>query len=209
MNPLLILVAATAIGVEAGWEPLPEGGHRYTIQIEPELVRRLESGEDLVSEVPPQIDVRSFRITLGSGALARIDGPPSPQATAQTEPPSEPAPNDALAAPDGPAIDAAADNTAAVPASFDGAAADAQPLAATPPERAAEPQLHSAEKPELKAQPGANGSAPLDEPWIPLLVAVGFLAASLGANLYLGWVAWDARSRYRSAVARLRNTATA
>ncbi len=189
MNPLLILVAATAIGVEAGWEPLADGGHLYTIQIEPELVRTLQSGNDLVSEVPAQVHVRSFRITLGTGALARIDG--------------------ALPTEVAPAVDSGTGGALEVPASFDESAGGARPLAESGPETGGEPQPRSAEKPQLDANPVPSGGVEPTEPWVPLLVAVALLAASLGANLYLGWVAWDARGQYRNAVAKLRTAASA
>jgi hypothetical protein len=41
-------------------------------------------------------------------------------------------------------------------------------------------------------------------PWTPLVVTIVLLACSLGGNIFLGWIAADARARYRSAVAKLR-----
>jgi hypothetical protein len=68
MTTLVLLLAASSVGIEAGWKPLATGGHEYTVQIEPELVRLLETGNDLVSEVPPEIHVRSLRITVQAKA---------------------------------------------------------------------------------------------------------------------------------------------
>ncbi len=258
MTHLIVVLAATALGVEAGWTPLPDGGHQYTIQIEPALVSQLRDGNDLISEVPPHVDVRRFRITVGSGAVARIDGPqpdnvaqPAPPADAPeepaVEPPAEnffagpPADNDPLgetppadpfdnaltvpAMPDetteqpdtvppeataSPAADTPSD---AMPANFDADGADAQPLAvaepasdpveaSTPPRGgddsagASEPsdakgQAHSAEKPRLEGD-----VVPGEKPWMPFAIAAVLLALSLGANFYLGWIAWDWRGRY-------------
>ena len=205
MNPLFVLVAVTAVGVEAGWEPLPEGGYQYTIQIEPELVARLQSGSDLVSDVPSHVDVRSFRVTLGSGALARIDSAPAGGAAAVVDDRTRPEGDDAVAAQAGPAIAPGADDAGSVPASFEQSPGGAQPLGDDAPRVADEPLPHSAEKPRLDAQPGEPGG---DEPWIPFLVAVGLLAVSLGTNFFLGWVAWGARNRYRDAISKFGGAAT-
>ena len=72
MTSWVLLLAASSVGIEAGWKPLATGGHEYTVQIEPELVRLLETGNDLVSEVPAEIHVRSLRITVGKGGVARL-----------------------------------------------------------------------------------------------------------------------------------------
>src|SRR5471032_1834852 len=76
MTPLMVLIVTAAVGIEVGWQPLADGGHEYTIQIEPQLLRTLEHN-DITSEVPSQVNVRRFRITLGSGKLSRIDGEPA------------------------------------------------------------------------------------------------------------------------------------
>ncbi len=44
-------------------------------------------------------------------------------------------------------------------------------------------------------------------PWLPLVAAVVLLGCSLGGNIYLAWIAWDARNRYRNTVAKLRGAA--
>jgi hypothetical protein len=248
MTHIMVLLAATALGVEAGWQPLPQGGHEYTIQIEPSLVNLLQSGNDIVSEVPAQVDVRRFRIKLGSGKLARIDGPSGAPVAEASPPPAHPAdavakestaplwndesdqtptfgsteeakaPSDeSLAMPDLPppptddtASPSPAPSEPAMPANFQEPPADAQPLAdpsaspAAPSSAAQAPvstddaQSHDTQKPAL----ASGGDA--EKPWLPLLLVIVFLACSLGANLYLGWIAYDARHRYRDALARVR-----
>ncbi|MEX2114627.1 MAG: hypothetical protein WD845_15645 [Pirellulales bacterium] len=242
-------MAASTLGVEAGWQPLPEGGHEYTIQIEPSLVRLLESGNDVVSEVPSQIDVRRFRIKLGTGELSRIDGPPraaaddslaapampptdaathtpaeddlaapwpgaqpaeepagrSPTATAPADesfalPAAEiPPGDDALDLPAPETSPSAAKGEPAVPARFEQPAADAQPLDGQGATTGAVPRNHDTQRPSLD-----SGAGEPQRPWLPLLLVVVFLACSLGANFYLGWMFWDARQRLRGALARVR-----
>jgi len=110
MNSLSVLVLAAALGVEAGWQPLPEGGHEYTIQLEPQLLGLLaKGGEEIVSEVPPGLDVRRYRITVGTGKLARDNGPQADPLA--TDPPAARQP----AAAEAPPARGAADRVATAP----------------------------------------------------------------------------------------------
>lgn len=55
--------------------------------------------------------------------------------------------------------------------------------------------------------PGSQPTTAEDElPWLPLLVVSVTLAASLGANLFLGWSYADARHRYRALVRKTTDT---
>lgn len=73
MNGIAVLVTLAAIGVDYGWQPLSDGQLEYIIQIEPALLDGLKSGEEIVSEIPPQArGVRKFRIRVGTGAVPRI-----------------------------------------------------------------------------------------------------------------------------------------
>lgn len=71
MNAVLLMAATTLVGIDVGYQPLPEGGVEYIIQIEPQLLDRLAKGEDLESAVPPELDVRRYRITVGNAILPR------------------------------------------------------------------------------------------------------------------------------------------
>jgi hypothetical protein len=217
MTPLMVLIATAAVGIEVGWQPLPEGGHEYTIQIEPQLLRTLET-HDITSEVPPQLNVRRYRITLGSGKLSRIDGAPTqsleqPQeqptlAAGQENPIESPSPDaadesrepkehpNALTVEPEPSTDHPTAAGAHIPANFTESPRHAKQLENKPVGFDSEPQGRSAEKPTLSADPS--------RPWLPFLIAAVLLSCSLGANIYLGWIAWDARSRYRNVVATLR-----
>jgi len=69
----IVGLAVAVLGIDVGWQPLPEGGVQYLIQIEPHMLDTLRSGEPLQSDVPPQVarDVRAYRISVGSGPLPR------------------------------------------------------------------------------------------------------------------------------------------
>jgi hypothetical protein len=71
-----------------------------------------------------------------------------------------------------------------------------------PPPKAApphdEPQgTAAAGKPQPKATAEVQTEQPA-RPWLPLSFAIFGLFASLGANGFLGWIAWDSRRRYRA-----------
>ncbi len=194
MTALMVLIATAAIGVEVGWQPLAGGGHEYTVQIEPELLRTLEHN-DITSEVPPQVDVREIRITLGTGKLARIDGEraarQAPQASEPETPIESGSPHLAnesvetepstgqrtpYAAPPG---------GADMPAQFTEPTKHPKQLGHTTPGQDAEAHGRNTEKPTLPDEVG--------RPWLPFLIAAVLLSCSLGANVYLAWIAWDAQ----------------
>jgi hypothetical protein len=246
MSALVVLVTSAALGIEVGWEPLAGGGHEYTIQIEPQLLDVLKRGkEEIFSEVPPEIDVRRYRIRVGTGTLPRDAGdPPAAKPDRDLQPPpakADPvdvAPVETAPPPDRSEIPPpqptdAGPTPAETPPSFpttgdpfDGKspvvpdapreARDAPPPAKLPPDSeasgpiqttfdahpsndAADPAARESQKPSLPKDVG--------KPWSVLVASVALLCCSLGANLYLGWIAWDARTRYRNAVAKLHTAA--
>jgi hypothetical protein len=71
MLPQLAFLAVAAFGIDAGWEPLDGGGVVYIIQIEPDQLDRLKSYDDLLSDMPKDLDVRQVKITIGTGKLPR------------------------------------------------------------------------------------------------------------------------------------------
>jgi hypothetical protein len=105
---LIALIPLTAGAVEFGWQALPDGGIEYLVQIEPDLLNSFIS-DGFTSEIPASLqrDMRSIRITVGSGKLPNqgdVTGP-KPSAvesnggTAATS--SVMAPSRSAAAPDG------------------------------------------------------------------------------------------------------------
>jgi hypothetical protein len=308
MNALVVLLATTALGIEVGWEPLPGGGHEYTLQIEPQLLKVLEGGqEEIFSEVPAGVDVRRYRIVVGVGKLRRdygpleseIEPPPataampgsapgataapqaapyqplSPEAAGSTATPAEDpyhAPSAAPAEPQSstdleavpPVAEPAApdfglptpnareaENPATAPSGGTHAPGEsnspaddlwhnsaeqpvsegqAEQITVGPPvtDQAAHPpaKLPESQDPSEPIRPAtfedpkdANSGVvetgrpelpntePQSQPWTPLVVTMVLLACSLGGNIFLGWIAADARARYRNAVAKFRGAA--
>jgi hypothetical protein len=76
MECALVVLAAAAMGVTFGWEPVDDGsaGVEYVVQLEPELVDVLQRGDSVPIEsyVPADIGpVRKVRIVVGQGDLPR------------------------------------------------------------------------------------------------------------------------------------------
>lgn len=84
-----LLLATLAVGIDTGYEPTPEGGLEYIIQIPPDLLQTLKPGEAITSEMPADIQgVQRYRIQVGTGRLPRIHAPEAVQTSAQTPIPS-------------------------------------------------------------------------------------------------------------------------
>lgn len=71
MLPQIALIAVAAFGIDAGWEPLESGGVVYIIQIPPDQLDRLKNTDDLLSDMPKDLDVRQVKITIGTKELPR------------------------------------------------------------------------------------------------------------------------------------------
>ena len=126
MNTLTICIAAAALGINVGWQRLPEGGMEYIIQFDPQSLDALRAGQPIQSDVPPGAgEVRSYRIIVGTEKLRRDVPPEKPK-----PPPPEPT-----------------------------------------------------------------------QPRLPMTLTLFGLFASLGANVFLGWVALGLRRRCRERIA--------
>ncbi len=153
MYSLLVCLAATTMGIDYGWQQMPDGGGmQYIIQLDPQNLDALRDGQAIESDVPSAAgQVRSYRIVVGRKKLPQDTPPPS-------LPPVTPGAAKPLAEHRATFIEPP--TTAASPPS--------------PPAKTAEPEK-------------------VEKPWLPLTLTLLGLFASLGGNLYLGWIAWDAR----------------
>ena len=207
-------IAAVLLGIDAGWQPLPEGGLLYLIQIEPELLETLKSGQPIESDFPSYVkDVRGFRITVGTRELPRVlppagaDSPGSAAATRE-QPPTDPFLPPPAAPSNWPGLSGEPPSLRQPGAESPGAPNVIQPAPDSkridaqeagylerPP---AAPKGESKSPSEQEAEREKTQQNVAGKPWTALIVALFTLFGSLGANLYLGWITWNARSRYRS-----------
>ena len=67
------------MGAEVGWQPLPEGGVEYIIEISPGAVDSLVSGQAIQSDIPPAVlrEIRSYRIIVGNQKAAATTAAPA------------------------------------------------------------------------------------------------------------------------------------
>ncbi|MBX7073976.1 MAG: hypothetical protein K1X71_12585 [Pirellulales bacterium] len=213
-----VFFALTLVGVDAGWQPLSGGGYEYIIQIEPASIAALQAGQAIVSDVPAALgDIRSYRIQVGVGALPRETAPPDSQ------PKSPPADDPPVVTP-APGSDHAAQLAGVAiadeppPASANNPAPDESPtrrVAGFRPENTAPSSDTPSAAVDTSTTPAPAASTFVVQashwvknladrrPWFALL-GLGLLLFSIGVNLFLTWVTWEARSQYRALARRLR-----
>jgi hypothetical protein len=219
----ILSVAAVLVGIDVGWRPLPEGGVEYLIQIEPELLETLESGSAVESDIPPSVTgVRAYRITVGAGELPRELPEPEAQpfepGANPDAPEAQPGAAGASRLPGDlsgvlPPLDRGALEPAEKEPSRLGASS---PLSGFPlpphrlePDPGSQPiatqtaalvdQAETEPTPDTKPKTGQKTSPKeTAKPWMPFTLVLFGLFASLGGNVFLGWVAYESRSRYRA-----------
>ncbi len=200
MNGLAILVVAATLGVDYSWQYADDGKLEYLIQLEPSLVRSMENGLTVTSEIEPQLrGVRRFRISVGTGSLPRD----AIRHVSAEEPLS---PGDRIGRLDQPQL-----HGNDPPPGAKGEPNHVHPNGGTPIEQAAaKPADSSAESPSDNPPDKStkDDSAALDDtdattnsPWF--VGAIIALCASLGVNFYQGWNLKSARRRYFQLVDRL------
>ena len=195
----ILLLAASAVGSNYGWEPLPEGGMKYIFQFDlKELEDAQKAGAELGSEIPSKVgDVRAISIRLGSGPLPQIDAPLNKDLKF---PPADSANREKLT-PDRAAQvgrDAKPQNSAGPPPLLNNPSAKLLASQAGYNEPA-EPSKASKESKTAAIAPPAGEPA---KPWWPLTGVSLALRASLGGNAYLLWIFAELRKRYRAVLAK-------
>ena len=182
MHTFMLCVATTVLGIEVGWQRLPEGGMQYIIQLEPQTLDALRAGETIESDIPPAAgEIRSYRLIVGKKSLPR-ETPLLPPAT-----PKLPEPKAADRPPPAPRTHALTPDpgSRSLPAVYN-----------------AEPPRAAAAQPQPKP-PAETPAATPAAPWLPLtftpLRTVRFLRRERVSLLgYLGCpaaVAEDARGK--------------
>jgi hypothetical protein len=212
MFPMILCLAAAALGFDVGWQPRPQGGIEYVIQLSLPAVEALRAGEMIQSDIPPEVkDVRAFRLAVGSGRLPH-ELPTTaamPPTDALLPPPTAPTidPNVADVSPIGPVEGPSKASPRAAPQPLppgvagrpipEHAAAFVQAAGET---AQASPLLAEKQATSEKQPTSAQSPPPESRPWLLLTCVSLGLFASLGGNLYLGWITWDVQRRYRAIV---------
>jgi hypothetical protein len=202
MSGIATCLAALLLGIDIGYQPSPQGGAEYIIQIEPGTLQALNPGEEMESCIPAEardIHPRRIRVVIGNQKLPK-------------EIPVKAA-GGGVAGREGPAALTPAGRTAPAGPAFDllhgvpGSKAGQISPAPFPPDPNAKPAVYlepSGGGSKAEPQPAAAGPTATHEaekPWLPFWGLLLGLGASLAGNVYLGWVFWDARRSYeRSAI---------
>jgi hypothetical protein len=78
MNGFSLLLAALTMGVDYGWQPTSDGQMEYIVQIEPVTLIAMREGQEVVSQIDPQMrNSRRFRIHVGTEMVPRRGNPPA------------------------------------------------------------------------------------------------------------------------------------
>jgi len=210
----LFCLAATVLGIDVGWQRLPEGGLQYLIQIEPEMLETLKGGEPIESDIPTRVrDIRGYRITVGKGPLpkeeppAEAPGAPGPS-TAAAKVPADPFFGSRVAPFSQPAGPLAAAPAATEPAPVPGLAPMPRTLAPDPSVRplAEQPAAFVQSSGEVTSGAGektaVEASPESSRPWWYFAFALAALGGSMTWNAYLLALLREARRRYRGLLDR-------
>ncbi len=210
MNAIALAVACT-MGIDVGWQPVEDGpGVEYILQLDAESLEVLQGGEMFVSDIPAQVkDVRRLQISFGTRKLPRrLPKQISPPPLAAGEPgrftPEEGSQPLVPAADSGTQLVAGAEpapGKARKPA-------EGSKLLATESGSSLDALMNTKGTGGSDARSASKEPLPLAEgaverPWVPLVGAVLGLFGSLGANVFLGWLWFGERTRYRKALARM------
>lgn len=213
MMPTTLFLAASLLGVDAGWQPISDHEMEYIIQIEPELLETLKAGKPLTSEIPAHLyGVRRYRIVVGRESLPRIEQAPDRRegtdAVTHTGPtPVELSPGELGGNPSPPTVTSRAGQLSP-PHSYSVDPGVPSPIERASHESAEEDRMRLVTEPapaKPKQDVPQNGKTRLvsqtaTRPWLPLVLCLVSLCLSIGGNLYLGWITWDTRHRYQRLV---------
>ncbi len=168
MSGTVLAATVLALGISTGWEKLPDGGYQYIIQIEPEALDSLKSKKAIYSDILPSLrGIRSYEIRIGTDPLPHDGTPPPESAVVNTMAPPKPLSPD----PTGRPVGSQPEQTAVF---LENAPGESGPTATAP----------------------APDKEP-EKPWPVFMLVLAGLLGSVSGNLYLGWITWETRSRYR------------
>ncbi len=174
MGSSIVGLALLLTGINVGWEKTGDGGYVYIIQIEPETLDALKAGLPIESHLEPRFrGIRSYRIVVGKGEVPREGMPDMPEKpTPKPFPITEPA--------------------------------EASPLKSAGKGDSGAQQTAFYQGTEAAKATPEPGPVPDEEskPWKPLVIVLALLLGSISGNLYLGWITWDTRGRYRRLLRR-------
>jgi hypothetical protein len=163
-----LLIAAATIGIDGGWQPLPEGGMEYIIQIDPDTLKTLQPGEELSCDVPTDLGpFKRYRLRIGTAPLP-YESPPVEERSPSAELPDPGIPR---------------------PLAVPGESPSTPERLAVYNEKEPSPSPVP-ESPDPSQEPDAR-------PWMPFTLALAGFFGAFGGMLYTGWIAWDYRRRYR------------
>ncbi|HWA97871.1 MAG TPA: hypothetical protein VG713_05240 [Pirellulales bacterium] len=187
MNSAALLIALSTVGIDYGWEPVEGGGIEYIVRIDERMFESMRRGGVVSSDLPPVAGgIRGYRVVVGDVPLPH-EGEPLPQVQPQ---PSAAEAGPVLAPPQGNSATPAA--TPEPPKTF----VPPTESVANAPTKVIAPKLSVDEPTSPSDVLPKKQEANSDHPWVPLMLTLLGLFASVGGNVYLAVVTWGQRSRF-------------
>lgn len=206
----LICLAAAVLGIDVGWQRMPEGGLQYLIQIKPEMLDTLKAGEPIESDIPPTLrDIRGYRITVGNRTLPRdtpiAAGSPQPPASGEFRFGGSAGQSIAVGPPSATPYPTSPAPSQFMPMPRTLSPEPGKPLAEQPAsfvQSSATAVLPNPAKTDAKAAAAPATDDKANRLWSYLTGSLVALCGSLAWNGYLLWMLREARRRYRSMLDR-------
>lgn len=203
MTNLLVLVAATGIGIDFGWETVAGGGKQYYLRLDRETVDSLLAGENITSELPESLsDVRSVVLTTIDALPNEGKEPPRAIVAIQPGPRDD---YEEWESDDGEVELVSAHGGTKSGRGKDHKSKDDEADGADAEKGDAEKTTGKIQEREPPSPSDVNHSREAGGPatggWMPIVLMLLFF--SIGLNWYLGWVHANLRRRYQSALAGL------
>ena len=210
MNGMVSVLLCASLGSDVGWQPLENGRLEYIVQLEPQLVSTLLDGYPAISRVPSELqDIGSIRIVIESDELPRT-APARPthvepvvQADVRRQDPSADVTGGSVETRTGVSGQGGESSSTSVAPGYLPSDTNAQTMPAEKRESfSADEHLLSGEHGSAtqvayeEEEPWATGVT-ASRPWKTFFITLFALFLSIGANIYLWWVASDSRKRYR------------
>ena len=228
MYTMILGAAWGLMGLTDGWTVSPSGGITYIVQIEPgelEMFKR----DGIVSDIRPELrDIRTLNIIVGTAKLPHDKLPPaaaSPAAEKLAPPTPSPGPPRGDASKTSPPSiskrfpfsGAASELGKSTSDTTPGGSSKLEPESKTRSNEAATERKTSPQKTEDRGTPSRQGTEKrsdtheqtkslagkeVPKPWGALTAALVALCGSMAGNVYLGWITWETRKRYRNLLRR-------
>lgn len=206
MSPTLTCLALALVGVDLGYRHAPDGGTEFIVHVNPATLQALQPGQLSEIYVPRAAwEKRPTHLSITPGNERLPGEVPDAASLPPAALPIGPAASVLSATATSPTtpfyVPPGRDPGSSRPPSASPKSSTAPVWSRLLPSNSASSRAASSGADKWLAPLGANGgnSAQPERPWLGMCLLV---IALLASNVYVGWLFWDARQRYRGLLAQ-------